>query len=242
MVETFSKTLSELRKEQNLSQKQAAKDLGISQALLSHYEKGIRECGLSFLSRAAGYYNVSTDYLLGRSPMRGMLTENPIPLTAPETEPGSEPAPRPSVSGYYARLTEDSLTIVFGLLEKINSDALTREVANWLCVLISELYQMLNRGAGRGGRERKSPELVRHRQQELYFRMALHERRCRDLLTGNAPAGTDPPGALPAMTKDMLVAEFHTAAHSLAELMDLARQALPGVWAGTHPEGRAEES
>ncbi len=64
----FPRIISLLRKEHNISQKQAAADLGVSQALLSHYEKGIRECGLDFLVRAADYYNVSCDYLLGRTP------------------------------------------------------------------------------------------------------------------------------------------------------------------------------
>lgn len=65
----FPRILTLTRKERKISQKQAAADLGISQALLSHYEKGIRECGLEFLVRAADYYNVSCDYLLGRSPV-----------------------------------------------------------------------------------------------------------------------------------------------------------------------------
>ena len=47
---------------------------GISQALLSHYEKGIRECGLDFVIRCADYYHVSCDYLLGRSPDRNGAT------------------------------------------------------------------------------------------------------------------------------------------------------------------------
>ena len=45
---TYSERLVELRTEKNLSQKAAALDLGISQALLSHYEKGIREFNLDF--------------------------------------------------------------------------------------------------------------------------------------------------------------------------------------------------
>ena len=45
---SFSRIITLLRKEKGISQKQASKDLGISQALLSHYEKGIRECGLNF--------------------------------------------------------------------------------------------------------------------------------------------------------------------------------------------------
>ena len=45
MNSQFPRVISLLRKEKKLSQKQVAADLGISQALLSHYEKGIRECG-----------------------------------------------------------------------------------------------------------------------------------------------------------------------------------------------------
>ncbi|MDR1629822.1 MAG: helix-turn-helix transcriptional regulator [Oscillospiraceae bacterium] len=70
----FSARLSELRKEKKVSQKAAAAALGVSQALLSHYEKGIRECGLDFLKRACEYYDVSSDYLLGLSDRRRTLS------------------------------------------------------------------------------------------------------------------------------------------------------------------------
>lgn len=66
----FPVIISELRKEKGLSQKEAAAQLGISQALLSHYEKGIRECGQSFLVRVADFYGVTCDYLLGRTTER----------------------------------------------------------------------------------------------------------------------------------------------------------------------------
>ena len=52
MATDFSRTLSLLRQEKGVSQRKAAAELGISQALLSHYENGIREPG---------------DYLLGRT-------------------------------------------------------------------------------------------------------------------------------------------------------------------------------
>ena len=55
MNHDFPRIITFLRKEKGLSQKQAAADLGVSQALLSHYEKGIRECGLDFLVRTAEY-------------------------------------------------------------------------------------------------------------------------------------------------------------------------------------------
>ena len=40
MLNDFPRILTLLRKEKNISQKQAAEDLGVAQALLSHYEKG----------------------------------------------------------------------------------------------------------------------------------------------------------------------------------------------------------
>ena len=58
---SFSSRLTEQRKRKGVSQKVAAKELGISQALLSHYENGIRECGLDFVVRAADYYGVTCD-------------------------------------------------------------------------------------------------------------------------------------------------------------------------------------
>ena len=65
---SFSQILSELRRASGLSQRKAASDLGISQARLSHYENGAREPGLNFVCRVCDYYNVTADYLLGRSP------------------------------------------------------------------------------------------------------------------------------------------------------------------------------
>ena len=67
MDRNFPETLSLLRKGRNISQRQAAADLGISQALLSHYENGAREPGLNFVCRACDYYGVTADYLLCRS-------------------------------------------------------------------------------------------------------------------------------------------------------------------------------
>ena len=66
MAIAFSNRITALRKERGLSQKEVAMSLGVSQALLSHYEKGVRECGLEFVVRCAEYFGVTTDYLLGK--------------------------------------------------------------------------------------------------------------------------------------------------------------------------------
>ena len=80
----FNRIIKLLRKERGITQKQAAEDLGVSQALLSHYEKGIRECGLDFVVRVADYYNVSCDYLLGRSAERNGMMLNADDLPNPD--------------------------------------------------------------------------------------------------------------------------------------------------------------
>ena len=75
-VSKFANILSQLRKERGISQKKAATELGISQALLSHYEKGIRECGLDFIIKCSEYYGVTTDYLLGVSENRNGISND----------------------------------------------------------------------------------------------------------------------------------------------------------------------
>lgn len=67
MSKVFAGMLLRLRQESGVSQRDAAAGMGISQSLLSHYEKGSREPRLDFLVRAAAYYHVTTDYLLGVS-------------------------------------------------------------------------------------------------------------------------------------------------------------------------------
>jgi len=69
-MSSFPTILTSLRKERKLSQKVVANDLNISQALLSHYEKGVRECSLDLLITIADYFGVSCDYLLGCTDVR----------------------------------------------------------------------------------------------------------------------------------------------------------------------------
>ena len=52
MATDFSRTLSLLRQEKGITQRKAAGKMGISQALLSHYEHGIREPGLALVVTA----------------------------------------------------------------------------------------------------------------------------------------------------------------------------------------------
>lgn len=59
--------LKELRKTRNISQQKLAMDLNINQNSISRYETGEREADYATLIRLADYFDVSLDYLLGRS-------------------------------------------------------------------------------------------------------------------------------------------------------------------------------
>lgn len=132
MNKNFPRVLALLRKEKGVSQKQAAADLGISQALLSHYEKGIRECGLDFLVKVSSYYGVSTDYLLGISPDREGATLTIEDLPEPEAT-GKENVGRGSiVPTLNKKLIFNSLNVLYDLLSKCGDKDLTQWVSDYL--------------------------------------------------------------------------------------------------------------
>jgi len=88
----FAENLSKLRKERGVNQRKAASELGISQALLSHYENGIREPGLDFVNRACDYYSVSADFMLGRTGLRETLLPNIAEESVPWEKSAQEAA------------------------------------------------------------------------------------------------------------------------------------------------------
>lgn len=63
-------TLASLRTEKGLGQKQMAASLNLSISAISSYEKNVHAPDLSMLCRLAEYFDVTTDYLLGRTEYR----------------------------------------------------------------------------------------------------------------------------------------------------------------------------
>ena len=59
--------LKELRKNKGISQLKLAMDLNTNQNTISRYETGEREPGIVELIKIADYFNVSIDYLVGRT-------------------------------------------------------------------------------------------------------------------------------------------------------------------------------
>lgn len=59
--------LKELRKKRKISQLKLAIDLQLNQNAISRYETGVREADYATLIKIADYFDVSIDYLLGRT-------------------------------------------------------------------------------------------------------------------------------------------------------------------------------
>lgn len=126
----FSRTLALLRREKKISQRAAAGDLGVSQALLSHYENGLREPGLSFVVRAADYYGVSCDYLLGRSMARdgSAVPAERMEGTATETE--------------HSQIVQ-AAALLLQVAESLESKQLSHEIESYFAVAIYKVYRYL---------------------------------------------------------------------------------------------------
>ena len=57
----------ELRNESKLSQLTLAKAIGVSQKAIDYWERGVNEPKASYIVLLADFFNVSADYLLGRT-------------------------------------------------------------------------------------------------------------------------------------------------------------------------------
>ena len=124
MNANFSRVLSLLRQEKGLSQRKAAAELGISQALLSHYENGIREPGLNFVAKACDYYHVSADYLLGRTLKGGIRAK------------------------LQKKLLVNTTSVLFDLLGQVDSAEAVEAAGAYMSSALYQLFRQLYRCAG----------------------------------------------------------------------------------------------
>ncbi|MDE7218251.1 MAG: helix-turn-helix transcriptional regulator [Oscillospiraceae bacterium] len=142
----FSRVLSLLRQEKGISQRRAAAALGISQALLSHYENGIREPGLNFVTKACDYYHVSADYLLGRSLSRdGAMIEAEELADASE---GKEDMKGSMMAKLQKKLLVNTASVLFDLLGRTNNKEAVAHAGEYLSGALYQMFRLLYRAAG----------------------------------------------------------------------------------------------
>jgi transcriptional regulator with XRE-family HTH domain len=133
---SFSSNLARLRKEKRESQRITAKKLGISQALLSHYENGIREPGIDFLLNAADYYGCSVDFLLGRTMDRSGVS---FPLEQPDDFTEHKASPGKKSITTTKKLLFNSITLIAEMLKTSEDEELIK--ASLECLQLS-LYRI----------------------------------------------------------------------------------------------------
>lgn len=63
----FPEILKELREKKGITQQQLADTLNLSKNAISHYEKGINMPNLDTVQKIADIFDISVDYLLGRT-------------------------------------------------------------------------------------------------------------------------------------------------------------------------------
>ncbi|HIX95816.1 MAG TPA: helix-turn-helix transcriptional regulator [Candidatus Gemmiger excrementipullorum] len=149
MAMEFSRILTLLRKERGITQKQAAQELGISQAQLSHYEKGIRECGLAFVVRVAEYYDVSCDYLLGRSAERSGQTIRVEDLPESGASTAGSVYRGSVLPTMYKKLLENSLEVLYDKLQASGDKQLVNGVSRYLQLAVYKMLRQLHDAAPR---------------------------------------------------------------------------------------------
>ena len=72
----FANILKTLRIENKLSQEELAKKIGSNQRQISKWENGIIEPNINQLKAIADEFQISTDYLIGRSDDSGIINTN----------------------------------------------------------------------------------------------------------------------------------------------------------------------
>ena len=145
MATDFSRTLSLLRQEKGVSQRKAAAELGISQALLSHYENGIREPGLAFVVKVCSYYHVSADYLLGRTLSRDGAMIDAEGLYDSSDEKGTLKGS--ILATLQKKLVVNSAGLLFDVLGKMGSREAIMAAGDYLSGALYQLLRSLHRRA-----------------------------------------------------------------------------------------------
>lgn len=118
--EIFSKRLLELRESRELSRQNAADSLQISRASLEYYEKGLRLPDVCVLAKIADFYDVSADYLLGRSDVMNIDADRQI-----------------NAACHYTGLSEESAIILHQANNSVDYKRLSELISEFIVKLVN---------------------------------------------------------------------------------------------------------
>ena len=222
MNSDFPRIITFLRKERGLSQKQVAADLGISQALLSHYEKGIRECGLDFLVKAADYFEVSCDYLLGRTVQRRLASVSADDL--PESDEIRHLKGN-MINQINKKLLMNTTTVIFDLLAQIGSKRLTNAVSNYLMSAEYQIFRTIYSAQEQNSQTMFS--IDRNRYKNLNSASMLIDLEIMDMLIERNELSL-------SLSPDVISTYFDKGASSLFNLIQYAERNIKNLTQGSN--------
>ena len=225
MAMEFSRILTLLRKERGITQKQAAQELGISQAQLSHYEKGIRECGLAFVVRVAEYYDVSCDYLLGRSAERSGQTIRVEDLPESGASTAGSVYRGSVLPTMYKKLLENSLEVLYDKLQASGDKQLVNGVSRYLQLAVYKMLRQLHDAAPRNVSGMFRVGAARWAA-DADAAMRLTEADLAAALTGEDATRESSDPATLALTTERLAHDYPRHATSLFNLVKNAEEAM----------------
>ncbi len=209
MVSDFPRTLSLLRQEKKISQRKAANDLGVSQALLSHYENSVREPGLSFVVRAADYYGVSADYLLGRT-----MSRDGASIIGEELDDLSEMRGNVLKGSASAMLSKkmllNAISLMYELVGKCGNKSLVQEISGYFSTCYYKVFRLLY-SIDKKNADGAFATPLSYYSELCDAKIKKHEGKLRQLADNNKRE----PVGLPDMTMDSLNTDYPMLAPSL---------------------------
>lgn len=130
----ISTRLKSLREDADLSQKELAKLLGVSPSTIGMYESGKRTPDSEMLTRICDFFNVTVDYLIGRSNIK-----NPQCSTYKKTEQGHLTDDEKNILNLYKKLNDKDKAKVEGIMEnKISEYEDSKKIISSTCQGIGE--------------------------------------------------------------------------------------------------------
>ena len=106
---TFGERLKYLRKEKQLTVEELASKLGSAKSTISRYENNLRDPKRDFLEILSNFFDVSVDYLLGKSDIKNVEKQNEHEEKVLQ------------VFEEYKNLSEENKEIIIQLIKNLNS-------------------------------------------------------------------------------------------------------------------------
>ena len=220
----FPRTISLLRKEKGMSQRAVARELGVSQAVLSHYENGLREPGLEFVAKCADYYKVSCDFLLGRTMSREdyTISAEDIPDISEEKDNVLRGSMLAAIS---KKLLVNSISLIFDIVGKSKSKKLISETAMFFNVAVYKIFRTLYGASGKNSEEMFSvgdkvwPELTN-------AELSMNALSVKCAAENIKIAADDGEAKLPELSQEYIKKEYPALEQSLLSVLQTAGKRL----------------